>query len=175
MELSDNNKLVNHLQKNDHKAFEAIFLQFWERLYAFSFKMTSDQELSKNIVQDLFTDLWERRNKIQINNMESYLFQSVKFKIFNYYRDKKMNREILQDKFDDYIQDNQEIQDQDLLTKLEKSLSKLPEKRGTILRMNKIQNVPVEEIALHLNLSKQTVKNQLSQAFKQLRADLHES
>ncbi len=175
MELSNSNQVSRHNKKDDHKAFEAIFLQLWERLYAFSFKMTSDRELSKNIVQDIFIDLWERWNKIQINNIESYLFQSVKFKIFNYYRDKKMNREVLQDKFDDYIQDSQDIQNHDLLNKLEKSLSKLPKKRGTILRMNKIQNLPVEEIALHLNLSKQTVKNQLSQAFKQLKADLHES
>jgi len=171
---SNNNELLYQVKKDD-KSFEVIFSRFWEKLYAFSFKMTLDQELSKNIVQDIFIDLWERRDKTRINNMESYLFQSVKFQVFNYYRDKKMNREILQDKFDDYIVDSQEILNHDLLDRLERSLNKLPEKRGAILRMNKIQNLPVEEIALQLNLSKQTVKNQLSQAFKQIKADFPES
>ena len=175
MERSNNNGLLYQVEKDNNKPFEVIFFRFWEKLYAFSFKMTLDQELSKNIVQDIFIDLWERRDKTRINNIESYLFQSVKFQVFNYYRDKKINREILQDKFDDYIVDNQEILDHDLLDRLEKSLNKLPEKRGVILRMNKIQNIPVEEIALQLNLSKQTVKNQLSQAFKQLKADFPES
>ena len=175
MESLNNSKLLDPVENDEDKRFEVIFCRYWEKLYAFSFKMTSDQELSKNIVQNIFIDFWERRNKIQIDNIEAYLFQSVKFQVFNDYRDRKMNREVLQDKFDDYILDNQEIADHDLLNRLEKSLDKLPEKRGVILRMNKIQNLPVEEIALQLNLSKQTVKNQLSQAFKQLKADLRGS
>ena len=175
MELSYNNKLSDQAKDNEAQGFEDIFAQYWVKLYAFSFKMTSNRELSKNIVQNIFIDLWERRNEVQINNLENYLFQSVKFQVFNHYRNQKMNREILQDKFDDYVLENHEIINHDLLNKLDKSLDKLPEKRGIILRMNKIQNLPIEEIALQLNLSKQTVKNQLSQAFKQLKADLHKS
>jgi RNA polymerase sigma-70 factor (family 1) len=174
MEVSDDNKLLSQVMKNETKAFEIIFSRYWEKLYAFAFKMTLDQELSKIIVQNIFIDLWERRNKIQISNMEGYLIRSVKFQVFTQYRDKKMNREVLQDKFDDYIEDNQEILNHDLLNRLEKSLDKLPEKRGAILRMNKIQNLPIGEIALLLNISRQTVKNQLSQAVKQLKADLQQ-
>ena len=172
MKITSNNELSDRIENIDNKSFKNIFSIYWEKLYAFGFKMTLDQELSKNIVQEIFIDLWEKRNKIQINNIEGYLFQSVKFQVFKYYRDKKMNREILQDQFDDYILDNQEILNQELLNKLDQSLDKLPEKRGVILRMNKIQNLPVGEIALKLNLSQQTVKNQLTQAVKQLKTDL---
>ncbi|GET25632.1 RNA polymerase sigma factor [Prolixibacter sp. NT017] len=175
MEFPANNELISQIKKGEYKAFEVLFGRFWERLYAFSFKMTSDRELSQNIVQDIFIDVWERRHVLEIRNIESYLFKAVKFQVFNYYRDRKMNREVLQDRFEDYTLEHQEKLNHDLLSRLEESLRKLPEKRGVIFRMSKIQNLPVDEIACQLNLSRQTVKNQLSQAFKQLKADLHES
>ena len=54
-------------------------------------------------------------------------------------------------------------------------LDNLPVKRKEILIMNKIQEIGIDDIATELNISRQTVKNQLSSALKQLRFDAGES
>ncbi len=156
----------------DKQSFEKIFTQYWERLYCYCHKMTSDNDLSQNIVQNIFTDLWERRNKIHIQDVDKYLFKSVKYQLFNHYRKGKINREILLDKFEEYIEENNESADHKLIDNLEKALNKLPEKRCRIVKMNKIQDMSIEEIATSLSISKQTVKNQLTVAVKQLRAGI---
>ncbi len=156
----------------DKQSFEEFFTQYWERLYCYCYKMTSDNDLSQNIVQNIFTDLWERRNKIHIQDVDKYLFKSVKYQLFNHYRNGKINREILLDKFEEYIEENNESADHKLIDNLEKALNKLPEKRCRIVKMNKIHDMSIEEIATSLSISKQTVKNQLTVAVKQLRAGI---
>ncbi len=155
----------------DKESFEAAFSKYWERLYCYCFKMTNDIEVSQNIVQNIFVDLWEKRNKIVINDIENYLFKSAKFQSFNHYRDKKLNPEILRDTFEENIEANEDISEHKLLEELEVIIDKLPEKRGEIVRMNKIQNMSISEIATSLNISKQTVKNQISAALKQMKEE----
>ncbi len=157
----------------DKQSFETIFSTYWDRLYSYCYKMTMDMEISQNIVQNVFVDLWEKRKKTQIHSIENYLFKAVKFQIFNYYREKKFNREDLQDRFDEYIEENIESIDHTLLDKLQNALNELPDKRGEIIHMNKIQDMSIAEIASELDLSKQTVKNQLHLAFKQIKAAMN--
>ncbi len=172
MRKDKNNLLTEHLDK---ESFELAFSKYWERLYCYCFKMTKDIDVSQNIVQNIFVDLWEKRKKIVIEDIEKYLFKSVKFQVFNHYRNKKLNREILQDRFEENIEESQEVTDNKQLEELEKILNKLPEKRGKIIRMNKMQNMSISEIASSLNISKQTVKNQITVALKQMKeeADQH--
>jgi RNA polymerase sigma-70 factor (ECF subfamily) len=104
--------------------------------------------------------------------MDKYLFKSVKYQLFNHYRNGKINREILQDKFEEFIEENNESVDHELIDNLEKALNNLPEKRCQIIKMNKMQDMSIEEIAACLNISKQTVKNQLTVGVKQLRVGI---
>ncbi|WP_207422247.1 RNA polymerase sigma factor [Desertivirga brevis] len=149
--------------------FEEIYSQHWEKLYAFCFKLTHDEYLSENIVQEVFTDLWERRGMLQISSIESFLFRAVKNQIFKEYRKKSFDVTILDEQFEDYIQENEPTLEAELIDKLYLLLDELPPKRKEILIMNKLENLDIEQIAERLNLSKQTVKNQLSAALQQLK------
>lgn len=168
----DNNYLLG--KSIDKESFEITFSKYWERLYCYCFKITKNRELSQNIVQNIFIDLWEKRRKTNITDMERYLFRAAKFQIFNHYRDKKVNREILQDNYEENIPEIPVPPDHELLDILDKLLDKLPEKRGKIFRMNKIQNMSVNEIASSLDISSQTVKNQLNIALKQMKSEAYQ-
>lgn len=151
------------------KDFEHIYIRHWEKLYAFCFSMTHDEHIAQNLVQDIFTDLWERRKEVRIISIEHYLFRAAKNQVLKEYRRKKLNTTLIEDRFENYLIDNVEVLDAELIDKLYKLLENLPEKRKEILVMNKIKEMDIEEIATTLNLSKQTVKNQISSALKQLR------
>jgi RNA polymerase sigma-70 factor (family 1) len=156
----------------DTETFEKTYTAYWKKLNAFSFTMTQDKDLAQHIVQDVFVDLWERRKDIEIVSMESYLFRAVKNQVFKHYQSNRFDKTILEDQFEDYIIDNFTTIDPELVDLLYTLLDKLPEKRKEVLVMNKIQEMTIDQIAIELELSKQTVKNQLSAALKQLRESL---
>lgn len=154
------------------ETFEKTYTTYWKKLNAFSFTMTQDKDLAQNIVQDVFIDLWERRKDIEIVAIEPYLFRAVKNQVFKHYQNNRFDKTILEDKFEDYVIDHFTSIDPELVDLLYTLLDKLPEKRKEVLLMNKIQEMTIDQIAMELELSKQTVKNQLSAALKQLREGL---
>ncbi|SHF84895.1 RNA polymerase sigma factor [Pedobacter caeni] len=151
------------------KNFEHIYIHHWEKLYAFCFRMTRDEHIAQNIVQDIFTDLWERRNEVNILSIESYLFRAAKNQVLKEYRKKKLDTEYMEERFENYLIDHVPALEIELLNQLYALMENLPEKRKEILVMSKIKEMGIAEIASELNLSKQTVKNQLSSALKQLK------
>ena len=153
----------------DLQDFESVYTSHWEKLYAFCFRLTRDEHLSQNIVQDIFTDLWERKETLQVLSIENYLFRAAKNQVLKEYRRKRFDTTVIEEKFEDYFIDHIPVLETELLNKLYVLLDHLPEKRKEILIMSKIEEKGIEQIAAELNISKQTVKNQISSALKQLR------
>ena len=151
------------------KAFEEIYIQHWEKLYAFCYKSTKDSYISQNIVQDIFTDLWERQHQTTIMSIENYLFRSAKNQIFKAYREQKFDTTPLDERFEDFLTEEPIPDELDRIDELYRMLDTLPEKRKEIIMMNKLEQLSIDEIAEKLGISIQTVKNQLSTGLKQLR------
>ena len=137
--------------------------------------MTRDEYVAQNIVQDIFTDLWERRKEVSILSIQNYLFRAARNQVLKEYRKKKFDTTTIDEKLEDYLIDNIASIDSELMDRLYALLENLPVKRKEILIMNKIQEIGIDDIATELNISRQTVKNQLSSALKQLRFDAGES
>ncbi len=159
------------LMKNP-QIFNQMYTSYWKKLNAFSYTMTQDKELAQNIVQDVFVDLWERKEELHINAIEPYLFRAVKNQVFKHYQNNRFDKTVLEDKFEDYIIDNFSAIDPELMDLLYSLLEKLPEKRKEVLLMYKFQDMSIDQIADELGISRQTVKNQISSALKQLREGL---
>ncbi len=165
--------LLELIKKGNKVAFDKLFHMYWNKMFLLAFKLSADRDLSSIIVQDVFINLWERRTTLEIDHIENYLFRSVKNQIFKRYRNQQMNCEVLQDAFEDFYIEEVEENADERLQKVRSSMEKLPEKCREIFTLKKIHNYSIEQIALHLNISSQTVKNQLVKATKQLRADLN--
>ena len=69
-------------------SFEQIYLQYWEGMFAFCIKNIQDEEVAKEIVQEVFKSLWERRDDLRLLEVERYLIRAVKLKTFEYIRNK---------------------------------------------------------------------------------------
>lgn len=159
----------------DLNYFENIYIHHWEKLYSFCFKMTRDEHISQNIIQDIFTDLWERRSELQIISIENYLFRAAKNQVLREYRRRKFDTTTIDEKFDHYLTENASSSETEIKEQLYSLLEILPQKRKEILIMNKIEEMDIDQIAATLRISKQTVKNQLTMALKQLRVHAVES
>ncbi len=165
-------QILPDITMKNPEIFGQTYTQYWKKLNAFSYTMTQDKDLAQNIVQDVFIDLWERKDDLNINAIEPYLFRAVKNQVFKHYQNNRFDKTILEDQFEDYIIDNFASIDPELMDLLYAALDKLPEKRKEVLLMYKFQDMSIDQIADELGISKQTVKNQISSAIKQLREGL---
>ena len=168
------NGLLQSIKLDDKSSFEKIYKRYWSELYIYAFNVLHEREICEDIVQEIFIDLWTRRHDIQISDLNSYLYQSVKFQIFNHFRKSKYKKQLLL-KFD--LIDNQyEIdglyEKEELKTHINKAISNLPEQRRIIFKMSRYEGLSNKEISEKLNISKQTVKNQICESLKFIRKSL---
>lgn len=169
MEVNEDYFLYQRLKEGDKKAFTCIYELYWGKLYAFGLKLSGDKNLTENMVQDIFIQLWEKRRTKDIHNVKAYLFQSVKFRLFSHYKTSRLVPETLVTDFVDYIQYSADDGQSEILNRLSKALDKLTPNRRDILFMSKVQEMNSLQIAEVLGISPQTVRNQLSIALNQLK------
>ena len=168
-------ELPHSMKPDDIRSFEEIYRQYWSKLYIYAFNVLRERDLCEDIVQEVFIDLWAKRNKVQISDLHSYLFQSVKFQIFNHFRKSKYKKQLLM-KFD-LINTQYNIDElyekEELKAQIKEEISKLPEQRRIIFEMSRYEGLTNKEISEKLNISVQTVKNQISQSLKFIRISLN--
>lgn len=159
------------------KKFEDLYQTFFKKLYSSSYKLTNNKELSEDLVQETFMVLWQSRNDFDtIINVDSYLFGVLRNKVFEAYRKKKFDTVFLDTKFDDFIQNEiseNESESTELHIKIDNLIELLPEKRKKIFVMSRFNEKSIDEIALELNLSPQTVKNQIHTSLQFLKKNLN--
>ncbi|MCD8269605.1 MAG: sigma-70 family RNA polymerase sigma factor [Parabacteroides sp.] len=63
----------------DFMALEALFKRFYKPLRAYAFRFVDDKALAEDIIQDVFYELWQRRESIRFEDVaiKSYLFRAV--------------------------------------------------------------------------------------------------
>ncbi len=160
--------------KNDENAFKEFYKENVFKLFQFAFAFVRDKELSEEIVNDVFLNLWKKRNKIsEIKNINVYLYVSVKNTAFNYLKKNNSNKTIdIEDLSSDhfYLSPDQEqiLITDELKKRIEESINKLPPKCKLIFKMVKEDGLNNTEVATILGISYKTVTTQLTIALKKL-------
>jgi RNA polymerase sigma-70 factor (family 1) len=170
-------ELIALLKKDDKAAFTEIYNRYAESLAGFASSKLYNLEDSRDIIHDLFVKLWKDRNTLAISgNLKSYLFTATRYSIVDKIRrnvtrqDYARALQSLEDQYDQSIE--QYIAVKELQKVVEKSLNDLPFKTKQIYQLSRNEHRTIAEIAQILNLSEQTVKNQLTIALKHLRQSI---
>jgi RNA polymerase sigma-70 factor (family 1) len=155
--------------------YESLFKAFYRPLVVFAMKYVNDPETAKEIVQDFFVKLYEKRNSIVIDtSLKSYLYRSVYNSCINHLSHIEMrNRhlKIIAIQTEDEYNDDQ-VSVLELQNRIYSCIENLPEQCRKIFKMNRFDGLKNEQIAEKLNLSKRTVETQISKALKILRKKL---
>lgn len=130
--------------------------------------------MAQDIVQDVFTKLWDKRENVTIDtNEKSYLFQAVKNRSLEMLRKRKNDVEVSKADYNNINFGNSGIEEEAknymLKEFLYKSIRQLPPKCQEIFVMNKVNGLTYNEIALDLDISVKTVENQIGKAYRKLR------
>ena len=171
--VSNEDRLLKAI-KLDKTSFDQIYKQYWSKLYIYAFNVLKEKEICEDILQEIFIDLWAKRDNVQITDLNSYLYQSVKYQIFNHFRKSKYKKQLLI-KFNLMNTQNgidELYEEKELNVQLKDIISKLPKQRRIIFKMSRYDGLSNKEISENLNISLQTVKNQISKSLKFIRRSL---
>jgi RNA polymerase sigma-70 factor (ECF subfamily) len=173
----DSEFLIRQLKNGEEPAYEMLFKEYYQVLVIFANRYLYDIEASKELVQDLFVHIYEKREKLLINSsLKSYLFRSVHNRSLN-----QLNSQKIKNKYIEHVERTNAIAENSIenemnKTELEhaiyKAIGELPPKCRDIFKLNRFEGLSNSEIADKLKLSKRTVETQISKALKILRLKL---
>ncbi|MDR6783183.1 RNA polymerase sigma-70 factor (family 1) [Pedobacter africanus] len=170
-------ELLELLKKSDQAAFTEIYDRYKLLLHRYAYRWLQEKEAVKDVIQELFTVLWTRREALVLNeNLSGYLYVSVRNGIL---------RKISQDKrfaayaasLADYADKGESITDHRLRENqlraiIEKEIATLPSKMREVFELSRNSHLSHTEIAERLNLSEHTVRTHIKKALKILRSRL---
>lgn len=175
-------EILQKIVSGEESSFEKVYHYYYPRLLYFAKQYLLDTEGSRNIVQDVFTELWDKRNSLREDtNLNAWLFTVTKNKSL-----KTISQLKSQQNYGNHILSRQleanykSLADFDtsnfafgeLQNQIQISLDKLPPACRKVFEMSRFEDKKNREIAEELNLSIKTVEAQISKALRSLKADL---
>ncbi|MCL2561601.1 MAG: RNA polymerase sigma-70 factor [Rikenellaceae bacterium] len=167
------------MNEHDNGAFEQMFHCYYSALCFYADKIVKDNDLSRDIVQDVFLKFYEKKPVFDnIISLRTYLYRSVFNACINYI--KKYNRSAPDDKFVRNVEvpeseDNYLYQlESRLLDEIFLGIKSLPDKCRQVFELSYIERCSIKEISRRLNISENTVKSQKARAKQLLKERLRD-
>ena len=172
-------KYILGLRKGSHADFNKLYDLYADRLYGFAYNLTHSSEMAEEIVQEVFLKIWQMREHLSPEySFRSFLFTIAKNKFLNDLR----NRLTLLS-YDEYTAQLDAAEEganttendfnfHELNEQILQAKDKLSKRQRMIFEMSREEGLSSQEIALKLDISEQSVRNQLSSALKVLREEL---
>ncbi|MCC6371886.1 MAG: RNA polymerase sigma-70 factor [Bacteroidia bacterium] len=165
------------IRQGDKAAFEQVFRQFYKALGNYACSVIKDKDEAEEVVQNMFFNLWNRRQKLDINtSLKSYLYRAVHNDCLNRIKHAKVRSIYAEDykstvsaAYDDSLKT---LNAKELNKKIHSAIDELPEQCGLVFRLSRFDNLKYNEIATQLDISVKTVENHMGKALKLMREKL---
>ena len=169
----------DNFQTLNKVTFEVLFKSEFKGLVYFAVQYVKDLDTAKEIVQEAFFAIWQKKETIDLSKpVKSYLTSAVRNKCLNYLRDhKKFNSEIID--FEDIRTEMEEtgsdkLVEAEIRNRIIAAIDELPEKCREIFLLSRHENLKYMEIAERCEISIKTVETQMSKALQHMRIRLAE-
>lgn len=168
--------LTDLLKTDDEAAFNEIFNRYDRLLFIYAYKKLQDKEEAKDVVQDVFINLWSVRKNLGLTGeLNVYLYACVRNRALNLLRSKN-NMDKYIGSLQSFMEDNKDadylIREKDISSLIEKEIAALPPKMREVFELRRKEYLKNKEIAQRLNISEQTVATHIKRALKILRVKL---
>lgn len=177
-QLYENEKeLIFLLSNGNEKALKHIYQKFWQPLFLSAYNVLKDKEVCEDIIQEIFIQLWLKREKLHlINSLSAYLFTATRYQVFHKIRKSTGRAELFENLDERFITNAPDIPlyVKDLQLRINAAVEDLPEKCRNIYKLSREHHLSYKAISRHLQISPKTVENQLAIAIKKLRDALRD-
>jgi RNA polymerase sigma-70 factor (ECF subfamily) len=159
--------LLHDLAGGSFAAFETLYHQYKQAVYANIYKMVRQPEAAEDILQEVFLALWQNRQKVhQDKSVAGWLFVVSYNKAATYLK-QQLKSAIILDEYPENLP--QEEQDDDelyhiQLSIVEDAINHLPARKKEVFRLCRLEGRPYEEVAEIVGISVPSVKDYLKQS-----------
>ncbi|MGI4872087.1 MAG: RNA polymerase sigma factor [Janthinobacterium lividum] len=164
----------------DEQAFERIFLAYYDALYSYGLRLTNDEELTKDCLQNLFQRLWQRRSMLgAVEVIRPYLFKALRHQIAD---DTKVQQRHSLLPSDYPVEFEVQYSPEDFLiaqqltaeqqVQLLAALAQLTSRQREAIHLKFFDGFAYERIADIMAVTPQSVRNLVHQGLKQLKQSL---
>jgi len=174
--LKNDSLLVRNLSKGNLLAFNTLYKEYSHRLYRFALGYFKSEAEAEELVQEVFTTIWEKRENLKEElSFKSFLFTIAFNLIRKHFRTKAYLAEYLKTGMSDGLdmQTSQKITYDSLYQYITELVNQLPSRRKEIFIKSRFEGHTIKEIADELQISHKTVENQLTDALKYIRTNLN--
>lgn len=177
MSLENDKTLITLWQQGNAFAFDVFYKRYVVQLVNMAAQKTGCRETAKELVQDVFMHIYEKKDEIEpANYLKAYLYGVLKNKVYNHYRQKMIGQ-----KYEQHLLQNGVLSDNYTVEQLEHKelgqllglyVNQLPPKCQEVFKLSREEYLSHKEIAGRLNISINTVEQHMRKALSKLKGSL---
>ncbi|WP_111709925.1 RNA polymerase sigma factor [Lutibacter citreus] len=175
--IQNDDILLERLKSGDNQALTEIYNAYWKSLFLSSYSLLKNKETSEDIIQDVFLDIWKKREQLKITiSLKAYLYACTRYKVYDYFRKNKkgINVDLIENLNTRAYQATPatKLMHKELVEHIETVVSTLPKKCREIYLLSREEQLSHKEIAQKLNISTKTIESHITRALKTLRTSM---
>jgi RNA polymerase sigma-70 factor (ECF subfamily) len=170
-------ELMHEIKAGNMLAFDELYRKYIRRLYRFSYSILKSREEAENIVQNVFLNLWQNREKAEkISSVKYYVFTIAYNSAISIIRKKARESQFIE-----YVKTLQDMKEEpvdlqfeykELDERVSAIINSLPVRQKEVYQLHRIEGLKYAEISERLNISINTIENHMSRALKTIREKL---
>jgi RNA polymerase sigma-70 factor (family 1) len=162
-------ELIVLLKTGDERAFAVLYDQYKERLAGNLYKLLKSEELTKEILQDLFLKIWDTREQLDPQrSFRSYLFKIGENMVNDYYRraarDRNMRNKMIMASTEIYSHIEEALFSKENSEMLQKAVDQMPPQRKQVFTLCKLEGKSYKEVEQLMGINAKTINSHLFQA-----------
>lgn len=174
-DLHSEKDLILRIGEGDIAAFDRLFMEMYPALCLLSNRIVSDEAAAKDIVSEVFLQLWKTRTFLnEVRSISAYLYVATRNRSLNHLKKQKRNEKKVQEAYEKQLEEKsyedilQNVFNAEAVRILNEAILTLPPECTKVVQLN-IEGLSTNEIAEKLGISPSAVSHQKARAIRLLR------
>jgi RNA polymerase sigma-70 factor (family 1) len=163
--------IIQNFTEGDPEAFEKVYSIFYKQIYNYCYRYSLSRENAEELTHDIFLHLWNTRTYIKPEQgVKGYLLTVSKNIVFTWLRNASRKKRMQSELETYFIREHEELIPEKRidatfsLSSLRTALNVLPPKRKVVFEMIRFKDMTYNEVADHLSISRNAVKDHMVKA-----------
>lgn len=176
---SSDQELLLEIKNGSTEAFDALYYRYFTPLARFAFKKLQDNDVTEEAVQDVFVELWKKRETLDAEGqIQALLYAILRNKILHELRARLIQSKHLENYSSDLLGEHafnaETLDEKNTRKKIEDVMELLSPQCRQAFTLSRFEHLSYKEIAARMDISVNTVEKHIGKALAILRRELKE-
>lgn len=172
--INSERELLLQLRAGDESSFAQLYALYSPRMFGFLLKLTKKEDAAREILQEVFIRLWEKRVSLDPDkSFRSYIFRIAENCVVDFFRkaaqDKKLGKHLMDQASERYLHVEEHLFEREKNAMLNQAVNLLPPQRRRVFELCKVEGKSYKEVSLLMGISVSTISDHLLKATRAIR------